>query len=351
MNEEFIKIGLYNISYMFDKPLIKPKVLQLSLTSRCNLKCKMCAVHKYTTRPEEEMKLEEINKIIGVARERFGVDQLILTGGEPLLIGERIIDVIRYAAGKGIAVYLTTNGYLLEKYALDLVKAGVSHFHVSIDGLKETHNRIRGDDSSFDRAVAGLKALVDLRGRNNYGYNVVVATLVLKNNIDELYELYKYADEIGADVFDLLSYIPDNTDFGSTDFTALWPDSGDIDRFLEVHKRICSQKTKRIKMNNFFDIDFMSSYYRRQMHELDWKCFAGYKNIFITMSDPKKQGRFEPCLFLCKAHIPLRDYDYDLEKIWYSPEVARVRAEIKKCKINCYQMCFSFPSLKQMLKP
>jgi MoaA/NifB/PqqE/SkfB family radical SAM enzyme len=350
MNQEQIRLSLNNISYFLDTPLVKPKTLQLSLTSRCNLRCRMCAVDKYTTDPSEEMPLEEIGKVIDVAKKQFGVNSLILTGGEPLLLGKKLIQVIEHADRQGIGVVLTTNGFFLEEYAPELIKFKSVRLHVSLDGLKETHNAIRRNPESFDRAVAGLKALISLRKKHGSACTVVVATLILKNNIKELGELYAFADELGVDNFDPLPYVPDNTNFSLTEQTELWPDETDVQKLREVMKRIVDTQPKNITMSRDFDLELMASYYQRELRATDWRCFAGFKTLFITMSDPKLRGAFEPCLFLCKAHFPIRDYDYDLEKLWYSQEAYDARIAVKNCRADCFQTCFSLPSVKKVFK-
>ena len=342
------KLGLFNASYFLNFPVIKPEVLQISITSRCNLRCKMCSVHKYTTTPDEEMTPQEVKKIITIAKKQLSIKDLILTGGEPLIVGEDIVEISKFAYQRNIRVTLTTSGFLLQKYAYRLAEAGVSHFHISVDGLKDTHNYLRGDSRSFDKAMEGIKSLTEIRQKYNYKYSIGLAMLMLKNNMNEIYDLYNYGDELGVDVFDLLAYVPDNTDFSSTDATCLWPDSKDVERFMGIYKKIIATRTNRIKLNTYFDAELIYKYYKRTMLQRDWRCFAGFKNFFITMSDPKRQGRFEPCLFMCKTHIPLRDYDYNLRKMWYSYQAHKARMEIKHCKVYCYQMCFSFPSFRKL---
>ncbi len=349
MNQELLRTGLFNISYLLDSPLVRPKILQVSLTNRCNLRCQMCSVDKYRSDSKEEMTCEELTKILQSAHKAFGITHLVLTGGEPLLIAEKVKKISEYARSKEMSVVLTTNGYLLEEHADELVKSGVTHFHVSLDGLENTHNAIRSNRDSFKKAVEGIKKLLELR--KNYGgsFTVVAATLVLKDNIPELLELYSFLDELGVDVFDLLPYIPDNTDFSVSETTSLWPQDPDLERFLNIYQQMVMMKTKHITLSKYFDVSLIMSYYRKEMATADWKCFAGFLNFFITLSDPKKSGRFEPCLFLCKTHIPLRDFDYDLERIWYSQEAQEARAAIRNCNAYCYQRCFSLPSLKKLI--
>lgn len=347
--KEVTKICLFNASYSLGHPLCDPDTLQISLTNRCNLSCKMCSVHKYTTPKSQEMPLEEVKKIIAVAKKQFGTKRLILTGGEPLLLGNDIIEMVRFAREQSMAVIITTNAFFMEEYAFALADAGVGHFHISIDGLREAHNDIRGSQLSFDKAVSGIRLLADIRNKNNYKFSIGVATVILKNNIKDIYDLYMYVDKLNVDLLDLFPYLPDNTDFSNTDYAALWPNSSDLDEFARVYNNIYNAKTRHIKTNQFFDIRLIMKYYKKKISSKDWRCFAGFKNLFITMSDLKRRGRFEPCLFMCKEHISVRDHDYNLRKIWNSYQAKRARIAIKKCDVHCYQNCFSLPSVFKII--
>lgn len=345
-----VKRGLFNASYFINYPLMMPGVLQISLTNRCNLRCKMCSVYKYSTPQDEEMTLEEVEKIITVAKKQFGIKELILTGGEPLLLGDIVTKIAEFARERDIRTTLTTNGFLFKKHAERLAGSGIVHFHVSVDGLEETHNHLRGHPESFARAIESIKLLAEIREKYHYCYSIGLAMLILKENIDEITELYHYADKLHVDIFDLLPYLPDNTDFSSAEINDLWPDDETVEKFVHIYKKIYTEKTKCVRLNPNFDMELSYKYYKKNMQPRDWRCFAGYKNFFITMSDPKRQGRYEPCLFMCKTHIPLKDYAYDLKKIWYSSQAYMARVKVRNCKSYCYQMCFSLPSLKKLLK-
>jgi MoaA/NifB/PqqE/SkfB family radical SAM enzyme len=339
----------FNISYNLDYPFVKPKILQITLTNRCNLQCKMCSVSKYTTRCDEEMELEEIEKIIRIAKKDFDISQLVLTGGEPLLVIDKVIGSAKLAKELGIGTLLTTNGYFLNEYASELVNSGITHFHISLDGLKETHNRLRNHPLSFDKAVEGIKKLASLREKNN-SYSLGIGTLILKPNLNELYDLFKYGDSLKVDVFDLLAYLPDNTDFAIIKNDSFWLEDEDVLRFEDIYKKTIASGSEHINFNSNFQINLIKKYYQRSLGSKDWRCFAGFKNLFITLSDPKRLGRFEPCLFMCKTHIPIREYDYDLKKIWFSKQAAQARRAIKRCDSYCFQMCFALPTIMFLLK-
>src|SRR3954449_10442206 len=111
--------------------------LRVSVTDRCNFRCTYCmpAEGMEWIDRAEILSFEEIERLVRgmVAR---GVEDVRLTGGEPLVRREFPSLVARLAAIEGIRdLSLTTNGYLLARAAEALVAAGIGRVNVSIDSL------------------------------------------------------------------------------------------------------------------------------------------------------------------------------------------------------------------------
>jgi len=134
--------------------------LRISVTDRCNMRCVYCMPPEgIELRSHEEiMRYEEIVQVVRVAAEN-GISEVRLTGGEPLARAG-IVDLVRMIAEiPGITdLSLTTNGLLLEKYAGELARAGLTRVNISLDTLNpEKFSRItRG--ASFAKAWAGIEA-------------------------------------------------------------------------------------------------------------------------------------------------------------------------------------------------
>lgn len=113
--------------------------LRISLTDRCNLRCKYCmpekGVHKFSH--DNMLTLEEVFEISKVFVE-LGIDKIRFTGGEPL-VRKGIIDLIsKVSSLEGVReVAMTTNGLLLSKYAKELKNAGLNRVNISLDTLDE----------------------------------------------------------------------------------------------------------------------------------------------------------------------------------------------------------------------
>ena len=149
---------------MFDRFNRKINYLRISVTDRCNLRCVYCM-------PEEGVKLLSHRDILSFdeivevtkAAVRKGVDKIRITGGEPL-VRKGIVDLVEMI-GKidGVKDYsMTTNAIFLDKFAKDLVKAGLQRVNISLDTLnpEKFKELTRGGDIQkvFDGIEAAKKA-------------------------------------------------------------------------------------------------------------------------------------------------------------------------------------------------
>jgi cyclic pyranopterin phosphate synthase len=111
--------------------------LRVSVTDRCNLRCKYCLPKDGVSLigHDDILRYEEILRVIRVAS-NLGISKVRITGGEPL-VRKGLIDFIAAVnAIPGIVdISLTTNGILLEKYAEDLFHAGIKRVNISLDSL------------------------------------------------------------------------------------------------------------------------------------------------------------------------------------------------------------------------
>lgn len=122
---------------MLDKYNREINYLRISVTDRCNLRCTYCMPESgIKWMPHKEiLSFEEIHDFVKSATE-FGINKVRLTGGEPL-IRKGIVDLVGMINSiEGIEdISMTTNGILLDKYAIDLAKNGLKRVNVSLDTI------------------------------------------------------------------------------------------------------------------------------------------------------------------------------------------------------------------------
>lgn len=127
-----------------------------NLLRRCNLTCKHC----YSTSADSDFRgeLETAEILRGIDDLRAaGVRVLILSGGEPLMHPD-LFEIAAHARQAGMFVALSSNGTLIDEGNIQRVaEARFDYVGISLDGLRETHDRFRQKQGSFDAALAAMR--------------------------------------------------------------------------------------------------------------------------------------------------------------------------------------------------
>ncbi|MFH1653063.1 MAG: radical SAM protein [Pseudomonadota bacterium] len=136
------------------------KELDLHMTNRCNLSCKVCCFSSNELKLPE-LSTDQIIDVINQAKE-LGMEHIHLTGGEPLL-REDLKIVLAYCKDLNIEVRLQTNGVLLsQKYAEELSELGLQSIMISIDSSdKEINDYIRGK-GAYEKAMQAIAVALNL---------------------------------------------------------------------------------------------------------------------------------------------------------------------------------------------
>jgi cyclic pyranopterin phosphate synthase len=135
--------------------------VRVSVTDRCNFRCQYCmpAEGLPWLEREEVLTFEEIVRLVALLAE-MGVHDVRLTGGEPLVRRDFPALAAMLARVPGVEdLSVTTNGYLLERDAEKLVRAGIGRFNVSIDSLQRDRFFEMTRRDALPRVLAGLETL------------------------------------------------------------------------------------------------------------------------------------------------------------------------------------------------
>jgi cyclic pyranopterin phosphate synthase len=135
--------------------------LRVSVTDRCNFRCQYCMPAEGLPWLEraDVLTFEEIERLVTVLAQ-MGIEELRLTGGEPLVRRDFPALAGRLKRVPGLReVSITTNGFLLERDAEALVAAGVDRFNVSVDSLQRDRFYEQTRRDALDRVLAGLEHL------------------------------------------------------------------------------------------------------------------------------------------------------------------------------------------------
>ena len=179
------------------KPVRKPAapVVIWNLIRRCNLTCKHCYTSSADIDFPGELTTSEIYRVMDDLK-AFKVPVLILSGGEPLLHPD-IFNISRRAKDMGFYVALSSNGTKISANNIDEIAAiDYQYIGVSLDGIKDTHDRFRRVKGSFDEALNGIHLCLE-KGikvgirftltQDNAGDLPAVLRLMNDNDIDKFY--------------------------------------------------------------------------------------------------------------------------------------------------------------------
>jgi MoaA/NifB/PqqE/SkfB family radical SAM enzyme len=239
---------------------IRPLAAHVKLTENCQARCISCDYWKSRWKDgiDTERGVALINEIGDL-----GITSLRFTGGEPLIRKDffEILKTSKTSSFKRIIVQ--TNGLLLKKFSAEVNASPITNVNVSIDGMRETNDRIRGIQGYFDLALEGIRALRNKR----------VAFSVTLNGISakELGELAEVAHGVGADLeFNVLSrnlFFLQNADIAS-----MWPDRANVDAIETFVRDILKRPP--------YEIDYLRKYYRNEALE-EPPCVLGYLQVFV----------------------------------------------------------------------
>lgn len=191
--------------------------MRLSVTDRCNLRCRYCMPEEGVCKKTHEEMLTEDEMIAAVeAGASLGIAKLRITGGEPLVKRNIITLCARAAKVEGIReVAITTNGVLLPRLAKGLRAVGVSRVNLSLDTLKPDKYARITRIGTLSSALAGLDAAL------NAGFDKVKINAVLIGgfNDDEIETLAALTLRYPVDVrFIELMPMLDHPEFGPEAF-------------------------------------------------------------------------------------------------------------------------------------
>jgi len=165
-----------------------------NLIRRCNLTCKHCyalsADHDYP----DELTNAEVNAVMDDLK-AFRVPVLILSGGEPLLRKD-LFQIAERAKAMRFYVGLSTNGTLIDAPMADRVAAqGFDYVGISLDGLRETHDRFRRKHGAFDASLGAVRLL------RERGVKVGLRYTMTDMNAADLPALMQLMHDEGVDKF------------------------------------------------------------------------------------------------------------------------------------------------------
>jgi len=180
-----------------------PRLIAWEVTRACNLSCLHCRAAAVNEPDPGELTTEEGLKLIDqIAAMGQGII-LIMTGGEPLLRSD-VFDLAAHGTARGLRVVMAPNGTLVTPDIAKKIKSsGIQRISVSLDGANaEDHDRFRGVDGAFARALAGISHA------RQAGLEFQVNTTVTRGNLDQVEAIQDMAISMGAAAHHIFLLVP-----------------------------------------------------------------------------------------------------------------------------------------------
>ena len=174
-------------------------------TLRCNLRCRHCGSDCTASALTPDMPFEDFEKVLLRIREAYDPKDIlvIFSGGEPLMRKD-LAECGRRVQELGFPWGLVSNGCLMTpQKALELLKAGMRAATISLDGLEEEHDWMRGVPGTFKQADIAIRYLA---GVSFLGFDVV--TCVTQKNFDQLNQIKEYLIGAGVRAWRIFTVFP-----------------------------------------------------------------------------------------------------------------------------------------------
>lgn len=296
------------------------------VTYRCNAKCTMCNRYKVPSKPEEEISLETIRKL----PEMYFTN---ITGGEPF-IREDLKDIVRELYKKSERIVISTNGFFTDRI-VDLCKefpqVGI---RISIEGLEQTNNEIRGLEDGFNRGYTTLKTLVDM-GMKDVGFGMTVQD----KNAKDLVALYEISNELGME-FATASL---HNSFYFVETTNIIHDRLMVaQHFEDLINRLLQSNSPKKWFRAYFNHGLIN-YIFSQKRLLP--CDMSFDTFFI---DPF--GDVMPCNGTKEKEVMGNLNEQSWEELWTSEAAENVRKKVRCCDRNCWMIGSVSPAMHKYIK-
>ncbi len=282
-----------------------PLIAGHKLLYSCNLRCRMCP---FWRRKDEKLLTVDEEVLIFKSLEKAGVLFIGFEGGEPLL--RRDIDQILEEAYKRFHTSLVSNGWLLKEKAKSISEY-LDYLFVSIDGIGEVHDKIRGIPGSFDRAIEGIREAVKY-------IPVSISFTITNDNYDQVLGVIELAKKLGITVSVQISY----------DYSTAEKLSPEREKLLNTLNLLIELKKKGYPIVE--SIQYFSAIKNSWYHGILWKC----KPWLVINIDP--QGKVVlPCYVLNEYKGFEKVWEVDLVKLWNNYPWEKYE-NCNKCALACH---------------
>jgi MoaA/NifB/PqqE/SkfB family radical SAM enzyme len=341
MTGVLLRVPLFKLYRRFGWPRMLPMNLTLSPSPKCNSRCLTCNIWM---KRENELTLEEWDKVLA----SLGQNPywFTISGGEPLMYPHVVeLAQLAYEHCRPGVINIPTNAILptipdrVERIARSCPQSQVI-INLSLDGVGEKHDFIRGVAGNFEKFEQRLEELLSLRSRLP-NLTIGIHSVVSVFSVGHLDEIIAYADRSGADQF--ITEIAEPRVELDTVGLPITPSAEDYAKAID--RLIAYVESKRFTGTARITEALRVEYYKlvkRMLDEGDQviACYAGWVSAQIYAD-----GTVWPCCVRADNLGNLRDHHYDFKEIWFGEKIKEVRRSIAAKECHCPLANASYTSM------
>lgn len=295
------------------------------VTYRCNARCTMCNRYKAPSRPEEEISIETIRKLPPMYFTN-------ITGGEPF-IREDLKDIVRELNKKSDRIVISTNGFFTDRI-IDLCREFPNiGIRISIEGLEQTNNEIRGLPDGYNRGYTTLKKLREM-GLKDVGFGMTVQD----RNAEDLVALYDLSDKLGME-FATASL---HNSFYFVEAKNIIRDRPMVaQHFEDLTNRLLDSNSPKKWFRAYFNHGLINYIYGQKRL---LPCDMSFDTFFI---DP--YGDVMPCNGTKEKEVMGNLNEQSWNDLWNSEQAETVRRKVRACDRNCWMIGSVSPAMHKYI--
>lgn len=295
------------------------------VTYRCNARCNMCSRYKAPSRPEEEISVETIRKLPKMYFTN-------ITGGEPF-IREDLRDIVAELRKISDRIVISTNGFFTDRIVKLCEEFNDIGIRISIEGLEETNNAIRGLDDGFNRGLTTLKKLVEM-GMKDVGFGMTVQDM----NAKDLVPLYEISNEMGmefatASLHNSFYFVENKNIIHDREMVAA--------NFEKLINRLLESNSPKKWFRAYFNHGLINYIYGEPRL---LPCDMSFDTFFI---DP--YGDVMPCNGTKNKEVMGNLNTQTWDELWNSAQAEEVRRKVRKCDRQCWMIGSVSPAMKKYI--
>ena len=328
-----INEGVTNNIIKYFKTL-KPTVFQLNVNARCNARCNMCNI--WRTEDKTEISLEKLDEVF--SDPVFGnIEYIILSGGEPTLRTNlpEVVELMLKNMPKLKKISIPTTGVATApsvRYFSAIAKACLKYnvflsIGISLDGVGEVYERVRGIPGGYPKVINTLLALKKLN--KEIDFNLGIGSTISAMNVYDVYNLMNVSKELEIGINFVVAALSSSyfNNENLKDNISFTPEAKDfLTKFLK----------ERIKSSPL--LSEMPFYYEKVLEMMD----GAKRSIPCPFQDQGLVLDASGDLHYCTNSQTLGNiHQRSASSIYYDPENLKYRRKVKKevcpeCEISCF---------------